>query len=455
MLDKLSNVLKKTTDKIANAIFLDKGLVDSVVKDIQRALIEADVNVSLVLEITQKIKKAALNERIKDIEKKEHIIKLIHDELLRILGESKEVKLSASGNVFMMVGLYGSGKTTTISKLALYYGKRGQKVAAVGLDVHRPAASDQLKQLCDKLNVACFIDKEEKNPVKIWKKYSKELAKYSLVLVDTAGRDALDEELIEEIEAINKVAKPTETFLVFPADIGQAAKRQAQVFKEAVNLTGIIITRMDSTAKAGGALTACPEAKVPVVFIGTGEKPHDLEHFNPNAFLSRLLGMGDLEALMEKIRSVTDSTENERMQKRLAEGKLTLRDVQAQLESMESLGSMDKIMGMIPGLGKAKEKISAEQLDQQQQKMKNYKNAINSMTPYEIENPEVLEKQTARLSRIAKGSGTSTSDIRMLIKQYKMLKEMMKSGKAMESGEFDQKIMMKLAKKLGRKKFRI
>ncbi len=454
MLEKLSAVLKKTTDKIANAIFLDKNLVDSIIKDLQRSMIEADVNVQLVLELTQKIKKAALDERIKGVEKKEHIIKILHDELLSILGEKKEIKLQKQ-NVFMMLGLYGSGKTTTISKLSLYYSKRGAKVCAVGLDVHRPAASEQLKQLCEKQNIPCFIDKTEKDPLKIWKKFEPELKKYSLILIDTAGRDALDKSLTEEIKSISKIAKPTETFLVMPADIGQTAKKQSQTFKEAVNITGVIITRMDSTAKAGGALTACYEAKVPVVFMGTGEKPHDLELFNPESFLSRLLGMGDLESLIEKIKSVADENKLKKTQKNLQEGRLTLRDVQAQLESLDSLGSFDKILGMIPGLGKAKDKISPEQLEQQQKKLKNYKNAISSMTEEEINNPEILEKQTSRISRIAKGSGTSTTDVRTLIKQYKMLNDLVKNQSAISDGKIDQKTLMKMAKKFGRKKFKL
>lgn len=455
MLGKLSETLKKTTDKIANAIFLDKKLIDSIVKDLQRALIEADVNVQLVLEISKEIKQAALDERIKGIEKKEHLIKLLHDKLKDILGTEKELVLKKGQNTFMMLGLYGAGKTTTISKLALYYSKRGKKVCAIGLDVHRPAASEQLKQLCDKLNITAFIDKEQKDPVKIYKQFESKLKDYDLVLIDTAGRDALDDSLVKEIKSISKIAKPSETILVIPADIGQTAKKQAEVFKSAVNITGVIITRMDSTAKAGGALTACAETKVPVVFIGTGEKPHDLEHFNPESFLSRLLGMGDLQSLMEKIKSVTDQKALAKTQKNIESGKLTLRDVQAQLESMESLGGMDKIMSMVPGLGKATAKITPEQLEQQQKKMKNYKNAINSMTPYEIENPLVLEKQTSRMSRIAKGSGTSTTDVRFLIKQYKMLQDLVKNQSAMSEGSLDQKTLMKMARKFGKKKFRM
>ena len=451
MLDKLSSTIKKTADKIANAVFLDKNLVDQIVKDLQRALIEADVNVSLVLEITQKIKKAALDERIKGIEKKEHIIKLLHDELLSILGTSKEITLGKK-NTFLLTGLNGQGKTTTAGKLASYYAKRGHKVCTIGLDVHRPAASEQLKQVSQKLNIPTFVEPNEKDPKKIWKKYEKELKEYELVIVDTAGRDALSDDLIKEIKEINKLTKPTETFLVLAADIGQTAKKQAQAFKEAVKITSVIITRMDSTAKAGGALTACAEIKVPISFIGTGEKPSDLETFDPESFLSRLLGMGDLKSLMEKIHSVVDKKDIEQTQKNLEEGKFTLRDLQQQLKSLDSIGSFDKIMGMIPGLGKAKIPDSAMQT--QQEKAKHWNHAINSMTEEEIENPEIMEKQTSRLQRISKGSGTSTSDIRALIKQYKMLKEMIKSGAgaaAAGSGTLDQKTMMKFAKKFAKK----
>jgi signal recognition particle subunit SRP54 len=450
MLEKLSSVLKKTTDKIANAVFLDKNLVDSIVKDLQRALIEADVNVQLVLELTSKIKQTSLDERIKGIEKKEHLIKLLHDELIKILGEKKEIKLQKN-NAFLLVGLYGSGKTTTISKLAQYYGKRGSKVCAIGLDVHRPAAPEQLKQLCDKLNIPAFILPGEKDPSKIYNHFKPKLKDYNLVLIDSAGRDALSKDLIKEIEDISKLTKPTETLLVMPADIGQAAKAQAEAFQKAVKISGVIITRMDSTAKAGGSLTACAEVKAPVVFLGVGEKPADLETFNPESFLSRLLGMGDLQSLMEKIHSVTDQKTLETQQKKLQEGKFTLNDLADQLESMESVGSFDKILGMIPGLGKAKEKIPEGQLESQQEKIKRWKHAIKSMTPEEIENPEILEKETSRIQRIAKGSGTSTTDIRTLLKQYKMLKEMIKSQSQLESGNLDQKTMMKLAKKFGKK----
>ncbi|MEK6847995.1 MAG: signal recognition particle receptor subunit alpha [Nanoarchaeota archaeon] len=451
MLERLGEILRKTTDKIANAIFLDKDLVDSIIKDLQKALIEADVNLLLVKQLSEKIRKAAVDERIKGIEKKEHIIKLLHDELTAILGEYKPLKLKKEQNRIMFLGLYGAGKTTTIAKLGNYYAKRGSKVALIGLDVHRPAAPEQLKQLGDKNKIKVFIDLKEKNPIKLWKSFSNELKEYDLVLVDTAGRHTLDKELIEEIKALDKIIDPTETILVMPADIGQAAKKQTQEFLQALGISGVIITRMDSTAKGGGALTACAEARAPVYFITTGEKINDLEEFNPKSFLSRLLGMGDLETLMEKIRSVTDEKKTAKMQEKLEEGRLSLEDVIEQVKSMGSLGGFEKIKSMIPGLGSAK--IPENLLENQEAKVAKWEHILKSMTKEERENPELLEKQTSRISRIAQGAGVHGSDIRALLKQYKLLNEMLKSGKGIDMSQgISQKQMQKLAKKFGKVK---
>ena len=451
MLEKLGELLRRTTNKIANAIFLDKDMVDSIIKDLQRALIEADVNLLLVKELSDKIRKAALDERIKGIEKKEHIIKLLHDELTKILGEYKSLTIKKEQNRILFLGLYGAGKTTTIAKVGNYYAKRGSRVALVGLDVHRPAAPEQLKQLADKNKIQCFIDLDEKNPVKLWKKFEKELKDYNLVLIDTAGRHSLDKELIEEIKFLNKEIKPTEIILVMPADIGQAAKKQTQEFLDAVKISGVIITRMDSTAKGGGALTACAETKSPVYFITTGEKINDIEEFNPKSFLSRLLGMGDLETLMEKIRSVTDESKVKKIQESAEEGKLSLEDVIEQVKSMSSMGGFEKIKSMIPGLGSAK--IPENVLENQEAKISKWEHILKSMTPEEKSNPEILEKQTSRIARIAKGAGVHGSDIRSLLKQYKMLNEMINSGKGMDMSQgISQKQLQKLAKKFGKVK---
>lgn len=455
MLEKLGQAIKKATDKISNAIFLDKSLVDGIIKDLQRALIEADINIQLVKEISDKLRKEAFDEKIKGIEKKEHIIKILHDELLGILGEKKQLEFNKKQTRIMLIGLYAAGKTTTIAKLASYYQKRGKKVAIVGLDVHRPAAKEQLIQLGEKNNLKVFTDLEETNAIRLWKKIEKKLDKFDLILIDTAGRHDLDKELVTELERLNKEIKPTESILIIQADIGQAAKKQAQEFQKAVHISGVIITRMDSTAKAGGALTACAETKAGVYFITNGEKINDIEEFNPNSFLSRLLGMGDLESLIEKIRSVTDEDKQEKIQKRLEEGKITLEDVIEQVKSMNQLGGFEKLKTMIPGMNSAK--IPDEMLGAQQEKISRWEHILKSMTPEEKENPELLKKQTSRMSRIAKGAGVNTSDIRSLIKQYDVLQEMIKDSSAMDMSKgMNQKQMQKLMKKFGKvKKMRI
>jgi len=455
MLEKLGNVLKKATDKIANAIFLDKNMVDQIVRDLQRALIEADVNIILIKQLTDKIKKVALDEIIKGIEKKEHLIKLLHDELVAILGEYRQLELSSKKQErIMLLGLYGAGKTTTIAKLGNWFGKRGKKIALVGLDVHRPAAKEQLEQLGKKNNLNVFVDHKENDAVKTYKKFKKDLDKYDLVLIDTAGRHTLDKELIKEIKEIGKEVKPTHTILVMPADIGQAAKKQAQEFKESLDISGVIITRMDSTAKAGGALTACSEVNAGVYYITTGEKINDIEEFNPESFLSRLLGMGDLQTLIDKIKSVTNEDQQEAIQKRVEEGKLTLEDVIEQVKSMNQMGGLDKIKGLIPGMSKAK--IPENMLGTQEEKIKKWEHIIKSMTSSERSNPEIFDKQTSRIGRVAKGSGVNNSDVRSLLKQYKMLQEMTSGGMGdmdMSKG-LSQKQMQKLAKKFGGKKIR-
>ncbi len=455
MLERLGEVLRKATDKIANAIFLDKSLVDSIIKDLQRALIEADVNVVLVKELSDKIKKSALDERIKGVEKKEHIIKLLHDELTAILGEHKQLELKKGKkeqNRIMLLGLYGAGKTTTTAKLGNYFSKRGNKVALISLDTHRHAAAEQLQQLAEKHKLSYFIDTKEKNPVKIWKKYEKDLKEYNVVFIDTAGRHAFDKSLVNEIKSLDKTIKPTETILVMPADIGQAAKKQSQEFKEVLDILGVIITRMDSTARGGGALTACAETKAPVYFITTGEKINDIEEFNPKSFLSRLLGMGDLETLIEKIKSVTDEDKQKKIQKKMEEGNISLEDVIEQVKSMGSMGGFDKIKSMIPGFSNVEKKLPENLIENQEAKIRKWEHIIKSMTKEEKENPELLEKQTSRISRVAQGAGVHNSDIRSLLKQYKLLNDMIKSGSDMDMSQgMSQKQLQKLAKKFGKK----
>jgi signal recognition particle subunit SRP54 len=455
VLEKLGDVLKKSFDKIAGAVFVDKKVIEDVVKDLQRVLIQADVNIYLVKELGDRIKKQAEDEKIKGVEKKEQLTKLLHDEIINLLGgEKHEIKVEKDKQTrIMLIGLYGAGKTTTASKLAFYYSKRGFKTAMLGLDVHRPAATTQLEQLGKQSKITVFTDKEEKNPVKIYEEYKKELDKFDLVIIDTAGRHDLDKELVDEISLLNKKIAPDYRLLTIQADIGQAAKKQASSFQEACDINGVIITRMDSTAKAGGALTACNETKAPVFFIGTGEKPGDFETFNPKSFISRMLGLGDLEGLLEKVQSAIDEKSQKKLKQRLEEGNFNLRDLQTQLKSMQGMGSLSKIAEMIPGLGKAK--LPEDLLGTQEEKLKKWQHIIDSMTEEEINNPEIIEKQTTRLGRIAKGSGATTSDIRQLLKQYHLLKEFASgSGDLSDidpSQGLSQKQMMKLARKFGKK----
>lgn len=452
MLEKLGDTLKKAMNRIAGAVFVDKKLIDEIIKELQRALLEADVDVKIVQELSEKIRRKA-EEKIQGLEKKEQLIKLIHDELVEILGkEEHKISIDKKKKPFkiMLLGLYGAGKTTAAAKLALYYSKRGLKTCMLGLDVHRPAAPEQLEQLANKINLPAFVNKQEKNPYAIWKEFEEKIKKYDLVIIDTAGRDVLSTALIHEISTLHKEINPEITMLVLPADIGKAASNQAQGFKKACNINGVIVTRLDGTAKGGGALVSCQETNAHVLFIGTGEKPQDIETFDPSSFVSRLLGMGDIKGLLEKAKLAIDEKQQAKTKSRLEEGKFTLDDLYDQIKSMQSMGPLSKVAEMIPGLGPIKTKMP-NVFDVQETKLKKWRFAIDSMTPRERENPELLNSN--RIARISKGSNVSANDIREMIKQYKLVKGFISESSAsgLGQGQMDKKTMEKLAKKLGRK----
>ncbi|PIN74953.1 signal recognition particle protein [Candidatus Woesearchaeota archaeon CG10_big_fil_rev_8_21_14_0_10_37_12] len=445
VLEKLSEGLKGTLKKIADSMFVDEKLINELIKDIQRALLQADVNVKLVFELTNKIKERIKKEETPgSLTKKEHLINIVYEELTHFLGgEKAELHLKNQPAKIMLVGLFGSGKTTTAGKLAKYFTKRGKKVALLGLDVHRPAAMDQLEQIGKQINVPVFIKKGEKDALKIYKEHEKALQKFDILIIDTAGRDALSEDLIKELKDVHKLAQADEALLVISADIGQAAQKQAEAFHQAGAITGVIVTKMDGTAKGGGALSACAITGAPIKFIGVGEKVDDFESFNPKGFVGRILGMGDLEALLEKAKEAITEEDAKDMEKKLLKGEFNLLDLYNQMEAMSKMGPLGKVMEMIPGLSQLS--MPKDALQVQEGKLKKWKHAMNSMTKYELENPEEITAE--RIDRISKGSGTGTNVIRDLIKQYKQSKKMIR----MLKGENPEKLMKKLGKNAGPK----
>lgn len=329
----------------------------------------------------------------------------------------------------MLLGLFGNGKTTTAGKLAKFYKKRGYKVAVIQTDTWRPAAYDQLEQLAKQVGVDFFGNKKEKDPIKIY--MSADISTYDLVVIDTAGRDALSKDLIQELNNLNKIVNPDHRLLVMAADLGQAAQRQAQTFHDTVKVTGVIITKLDGTAKGGGALSACAVAQAPVMFIGVGEKVDEFELFNPKRFVSRLLGMGDIETLLEKAKEAVSEEKAEDLGKRFLKGEFNLLDLYEQMEAMKKMGSLGKLMEMIPGMGQLK--IPKEALDVQEANLKKWRHAMDSMTKAELEDPGIIS--SARIERIAKGSGVETNVIRLLLKQYTQAKKLGKMLKGRDMGK--------------------
>ncbi|MBN1157733.1 signal recognition particle protein [Candidatus Woesearchaeota archaeon] len=424
VLEKLGESLKNTLSKIAKSLFVDEKMINELVKDIQRALLQADVNVKLVFELTNAIKQRAMKEEAPSgLTKKDQLVHIVYEELVKFLG-GEGAKITVRGKPFkiMLLGLFGSGKTTTAGKLARFFSKRGYKVALLGLDVHRPAAMDQIEQIGKSLNVPVFTDRKEKNAVKIWKNNQKELNTYDIVIIDTAGRDALSGDLIKEIKEITDQTKSEERLLVISADIGQAAQKQADEFHNSCNITGVVATKMDGTAKAGGALTACAATNAPIKFIGVGEKSDALEEFRPEGFVSRLLGMGDLEALLEKAREAISEDEAEDLSKKLVKGEFNLIDLYDQMQAMKKMGPLNKIAEMIPGFGQIK--MPKEMLNVQEEKLQRWRYIMDSMSKEELEDPELIS--AARIERIAKGAGAEASEVRELLKQYKQSKKLIK-----------------------------
>jgi len=422
VMEGLGKSLRNVLGRIGGASSVDDELIKDICKDLQRALLEADVNVQLVLELTNRVKDRATNEPpAAGRSLKDHITQIIYQELVRLVDNGEGLELKPQ--TIMMVGLYGQGKTTTTGKLALYFSKKGFSVGLIGADVYRPAALDQLKQLGEKVGVEVYGEPGESDAAGIAKRGMEHFKDKKIVIIDTSGRHALEDDLIQEIKDIAAVTKPEERILVLDSQVGQQAGPQAQAFHEAVGVTGVILTKMDGTAKGGGAISAISRTNARIVFLGTGEHIRDLEPFDAKKFISRLLGMGDLSALVQLASEEIDDQEAaERVGRAIMSGKFTLNDMYYQMAAVGKMGTLDKIMSMIPGMSSMEDKIDFEA---SQKRLEVFRTIMDSMTNEEKDDPGIIKSH--RIERIADGAGVTPHDVRELLKQYNQSKKMMTS----------------------------
>jgi signal recognition particle subunit SRP54 len=422
VLDNLGDSLKRTMKKIANAVHVDAKLVKEVVRDIQRALLQADVNVKLVLELSKKIEQRALEEKPPaGMTNREHVIHIVYDELVKIVGASRELPIKKQ--VIMMVGLYGQGKSTTCGKLAVYFKRKGLRPALIAGDVHRPAAYEQLKQIAEQVEVPFYGDKNERSAVRVIKEGLNKFKRAAdVIIVDTSGRHKLEDELIDEMKEIFKATKPDEKLLVMDAAMGQQAGPQAKAFNDAIGITGIVLTKLDGTAKGGGALSAAAEVGAPIVFVGTGEHSVDFERFDPSGFISRLLGMGDLKSLMERAEESLKGKDAEKAARKLMSGKFNLNDMYEQMNMISGMGPLSRVAEMLPGGMSGR--LKNVDMEETQDRMKKFRVIMDSMTNEERENPEMI--QASRIKRIARGAGVENREVKEVLKYYHMTKRMMK-----------------------------
>jgi len=423
-LDKLGQSLSNVVKKITLAGIVDKRLVREVVKDIQRALLTADVNVTLVMELSKRIEERSLKEKPKPgMSKREVVIRVVYEELVALLGAKKEFEVPTKTRI-MLVGIQGSGKTTTAVKLARFYAKHGLRSFLIAADTHRPAAYEQMVQLAEPHNIKVHGEPGEKDARKVLSNGLKAHGKEEVTILDTAGRHKSEGELFKEMKGLASVYKPDKTYLVIDGNIGQQAGAQAKAFNDAIGLTGVILTKLDGAAKGGGALSAVAETGARIEFIGVGEKLENLEVFDPDRFISRLLGMGDLASLMEKAKETVDE---DRM-KDILKGDFTLEDLYEQIKAISGMGPLSSLMKMIPGMGFA---VPQEATDMTEEKMKRFLIMMDSMSGKEKREPKIIN--SSRVHRIARGSGTRPEEVKELLNYHKTMK---KAIKGLKRGRF-------------------
>lgn len=420
VLEKLGDAMTGVIRRITLATLVDKGLVKEVVKDIQRALLSADVNVKLVMDLSRKIEDRALNEKPGGgTSRKEHTVRIVYEELVNLLGTKQEFK-AEKGRV-MLVGLQGSGKTTSTVKIAKFYKGLGLKPFIIAADTYRPAAYEQIVQLSEPLGISVYGDPKNKDPVSIIKRGLKEAGKGDLIILDTAGRHRSEKEMFSEMKEISKVFSPDEKLLVIDSTMGQQAGRQATAFHDAIKITGVVLTKLDGSARGGGALSAVAVSDSSIKFIGTGEKVSDFEVFDPDRFISRLIGMGDIASLMEKMKDTMD----EEKVKDVLKGDFTLHDLKTQMDAISKMGPLGSVIKMIPGLGGLD--LPKGEIGVTEEKMGKFTVMMDSMTKKEMANPRIIN--SSRIKRISRGSGTIPEDVKELLKYYNVMKRTLKRFK--------------------------
>ncbi|UCE29866.1 MAG: signal recognition particle protein [Candidatus Bathyarchaeota archaeon] len=440
VLQTLGKGLYSAIRKVFRAAVIDEATVKELVRDIQRALLQADVNVKLVLEISKQMEDRALGEKLPlGVSRREHVIKVVYEELTRFLGENPASLNIKTGkrNTLMLVGIQGSGKTTAAAKLARYFQKRGLKVALVCTDTYRPGAFAQLEQLAKRINVPIYGNPKAEEPVAVARDGLEQFVDYDITLIDTAGRHKDETGLIKEMKEMEKAVSPTEVILVIDGTIGQQAATQAKAFHEATPIGSIFVAKLDGSGRGGGALSAVAAIGAPIKFIGTGEKINNIEPFVPSRFVGRLLGMGDLETLVEKVRQAEVKVPEKKMQAFLS-GRFTLTDMYEQFESMKRMGPFRHLLKMIPGFSY---NIPEDQMEIAENRLKKWKVIIESMTPAEREKPKILN--ASRIRRVARGSGTNEKEVKELVKQHTMMKKMMKTLRRKKVPFFGKKLRMK------------
>ena len=437
MFDSLSDKLQGVFSDLARRGTVSEADVDRALREVRLALLEADVIYEVVRDFTARIRERAVGaEVLQSLSPAQQVVKIVHDELVAVLGEAKSLDLGrGTPPVILMAGLQGSGKTTTAAKLALHLKKKGRKPLLVAADTRRPAAVDQLVALGRQLDLDVYEEGTSADPVQIAERAVREGERgaYGVVIVDTSGRLQIDADLMDELAAIAARTRPSETLLVVDAMTGQEAVNVARTFHERIQLTGLVLTKVDGDARGGAALSARAVTGIPIKFLGVGEKPAALEPFQPDRLASRILGMGDVLTLIERAEAAISEDDARKMEKKLRTGSFDLEDFLNQLRQLRRIGPMREILGMIPGLGAMQRQLPAE-IDESQ--VRRVEAIVLSMTRQERRNPKILN--ASRKRRIAAGSGTTVQDVNALVRQFEQMQRLMKqmSGGRMPRGLF-------------------